>query len=921
MDPPGLAPLMEVLDHGRDGDPRWVVSDARNAAQAAAMARRAAASGRARGFVPMLVPLYLRFRDALADDLRQRALLLIGPLSSAVAESREALVDAAARSQRPHVLLTFRSAQTSGGTQVREARSAYGDEMTRDVSPPVEYSPEVARHILRAERATGFARSGRHAAAGRLLRDVAASLARRSAHVPAAQTLIVLGRLLLERGHAGTADEVFAQSIVLAELGRHEPSVIDGRIWQALARTDDGRVTEAESICRAVVLVAGRFAGRLAWARAVLARVLLWTNRMEEAGQLDLGVPPGPKDPAYGAGEDSPYGSGGALDEIVAACVHATAVRVFLATGRAFEAGQRARELLRTADGASDPLVRLIARVSHLRVLAAGGDLELAGEALGQVLDLARTARAPLRSARARLIWLEALRRAGRDREAQREMKMLGRIARGAPLLLRRAITQRLAHTDERPRGRPRDTRLPQGVPSIVPLVRIAHEVESDKDAVQRVVEWIAGELRTSRVDVVSADGGPVSTLISVGSGLPTRLGSRVLDAGIRLPAEVQSGGREIGIPVRLGSRLLAAVICRWPLDREPPPAAADITELAAAIAAPRLDALLASARETARASMAIPDLVGVSAAMADVRRAIERAATAPFAVLVEGESGVGKELVARAVHQLSPRRERRFCDVNCAALPDELLESELFGHARGAFTGAVADRPGLFEDASEGTIFLDELPDLSPRGQAKLLRVLQQHEVRRIGETFSRKIDVRLVTATNRDMKAEVADGRFRQDLLYRLDVIRIRIPPLRERPEDVAVLAEHFWTDAARRVGSTARLTHAVLAALSRYHWPGNVRELQNVMAALAVAAPARGRVQAALLPAAITGTTSVTSRRLAEARAQFEHRCVEVALARAGGSRTRAASELGLSRQGLLKTMARLGMLEPAEQDDAK
>ena len=277
----------------------------------------------------------------------------------------------------------------------------------------------------------------------------------------------------------------------------------------------------------------------------------------------------------------------------------------------------------------------------------------------------------------------------------------------------------------------------------------------------------------------------------------------------------------------------------------------------------------------------------------------------------------MGKELVARAVHQLSPRRERRFCDVNCAALPDDLLESELFGHARGAFTGAVADRPGLFEEASEGTLFLDELPDLSPRGQAKLLRVLQQQEVRRIGETFTRKIDVRLVTAANRDMKAEVADGRFRQDLLYRLDVIRIRIPPLRERPEDVAVLAEHFWTDSARRVGSNARLTHAVLAELSRYHWPGNVRELQNVMAALAVAAPARGRVQAALLPAAITGTTTVTSRRLADARAQFERRCVEVALARAGGSRTRAASELGLSRQGLLKTMARLGMVEGASR----
>ena len=246
---------------------------------------------------------------------------------------------------------------------------------------------------------------------------------------------------------------------------------------------------------------------------------------------------------------------------------------------------------------------------------------------------------------------------------------------------------------------------------------------------------------------------------------------------------------------------------------------------------------------------------------------------------------------------------------MNCAALPDDLLDSELFGHSRGAFTGAVADKAGLFEEADGGTLFLDEVPDLSPRGQAKMLRVLQQQEVRRVGETFSRKVDVRLVTAANRDMRAEADAGRFRSDLLYRLDVIRIRIPPLREHPEDVALLAQRFWRASAARVGSGATLTHGLLSDLARYHWPGNVRELQNVMAALAVAAPARGTVRASLLPA--TWSAGVTSGRLADARAQFERRCVEIALARAGGSRTRAAAELGLSRQGLLKTMARLGL----------
>jgi transcriptional regulator with PAS, ATPase and Fis domain len=306
-----------------------------------------------------------------------------------------------------------------------------------------------------------------------------------------------------------------------------------------------------------------------------------------------------------------------------------------------------------------------------------------------------------------------------------------------------------------------------------------------------------------------------------------------------------------------------------------------------------------------------VSGLVGVSVAMREVRAAIVRAAAAPFTVLIQGESGVGKELAARAIHQLSARRERPFNDVNCAALPDDLLDAELFGHARGAFTGAVADRTGLFESADGGTVFLDEVADLSARGQAKLLRVLQQREVRRVGETFTRPIDVRLVTAANRDLACEVEEGRFRQDLLYRLDVIRVRIPPLRERPEDVAPLAMHFWAAASGRVGTSAMLTHGVLSALARYHWPGNVRELQNVISALAVAAPSRGQVRATLLPAAITGAACVTATRLADARLQFERRVIESALARSNGNRSRAARELGLSRQGLLKMMARLSV----------
>ena len=277
----------------------------------------------------------------------------------------------------------------------------------------------------------------------------------------------------------------------------------------------------------------------------------------------------------------------------------------------------------------------------------------------------------------------------------------------------------------------------------------------------------------------------------------------------------------------------------------------------------------------------------------------------------IEGESGTGKELVARAVHQLSARRERRFCDVNCAALPEELLESELFGHAKGAFSGAVVDRAGLFEEADGGTLLLDEVADLSPRAQAKLLRAIQQQEIRRVGESFSRKIDVRIIAAANRDMRAEAMAGRFRQDLLYRLDVIHIHIPPLRERADDIPLLADHCWKVTAARTGSQARLSPATLSELARYAWPGNVRELQNVIAALAVAAPPRGWVRPALLPAIIGAATTVSATRLADARLQFERRFVEVALARAGGNRARAARALGLSRQGLRKTLTRLGV----------
>ena len=297
------------------------------------------------------------------------------------------------------------------------------------------------------------------------------------------------------------------------------------------------------------------------------------------------------------------------------------------------------------------------------------------------------------------------------------------------------------------------------------------------------------------------------------------------------------------------------------------------------------------------------------------LRAAVVRAARAPFPVLVEGESGSGKELVARGVHRFGPRRDRRLCTVNCAALADDLLEAELFGHARGAFTGAVGERAGLFEEADGGTIFLDEVGELSPRAQAKLLRVLQDGEVRRVGENMPRRVDARIVAATNRRLDEEVAANRFRADLRFRLDVVRIVVPPLRERASDIPSLAAHFWTEAAARVGTAATLTAETLSTLARYDWPGNVRELQNVIASLAVHAPRRGRIGPAVLPVHIARGAATGATTFEAARHEFERRFVRAALAHAGGQRARAARTLGVSRQGLAKMMRRLRIHEKA------
>ncbi len=237
--------------------------------------------------------------------------------------------------------------------------------------------------------------------------------------------------------------------------------------------------------------------------------------------------------------------------------------------------------------------------------------------------------------------------------------------------------------------------------------------------------------------------------------------------------------------------------------------------------------------REEVTAALGMGEFVGESQALQHVLRQVQLVAPTDAAVLITGESGTGKELVARAIHDRSPRKGRALIKVNCSAVPDALFESEFFGHVKGAFTGALADRPGRFEVADRGTLFLDEIGEVPLAMQAKLLRVLQEGEFERVGDLRTRPVDVRIVAATNRDLKHEVEAGRFREDLYYRLSVFPVHIPPLRERREDIPKLALHFIAQSAQRMNRRVpRVTQAMLSQLAAHDWPGNVRELQNVI-----------------------------------------------------------------------------------------
>ena len=302
-------------------------------------------------------------------------------------------------------------------------------------------------------------------------------------------------------------------------------------------------------------------------------------------------------------------------------------------------------------------------------------------------------------------------------------------------------------------------------------------------------------------------------------------------------------------------------------------------------------------------------DLVAESPAMRRVLDVVERVAPHPTTVLITGESGTGKEVLARTIHRLSPRRGAPFVAVNCAAIPENLLESELFGHVRGAFTGASADHRGLFEEASGGTLLLDEVGDLPLALQAKLLRVLQEGEIRRVGDNKPRRVDVRVLAATARDLAADVKEKRFREDLYYRLNVVHVHIPPLRERPEDLDGLVAVMVARGAERSGRGAQLSPEAMTAIRRHPWPGNVRQLENAIERATVLSR-DGVIGPEAFAAADAGVASGPGAMAAPGRQESlkktlpraDREAIEAALRAAGGNRTEAARLLGVSLRTL-------------------
>jgi DNA-binding NtrC family response regulator len=802
----------------------------------------------------------------------------------------------------------------------------------REVSAlqPIESKPAAIEHAAEGRLAYGppsipggrpgamFAEadrllaSGRHAAAERALRAGAAAFDRRGDTFHTGEAHMSLGRLLLTRGRAADARAAFDHAHERFQCARAPVQALSAMRHLGMAQTDLGLFADAERSCRAAHSAASvlQDADALSLCGVGLARALVWQQRFADAqAVLDSCAPP--------AGPEA------------IARYWCLAARLRLAADDCAGAW-RSIERARPHGRASEPVIESLVRRWEAAVQSRVGDLEAVEVHVRAGLAAARAAHLPLRALKLRLTVIEGLLAGGkldRARSAARQLRTVSRAS--LPPLLRRRIDRAQAQVEAEKGIREPRLRSPamahEAVTGFQPamvgdldglknLLSLAHQVDDEREALVRAAACIRKHTHAIGVGIFGFPNGTrqsgTEKLLACAGAASAGIAARAFDAGLSIGPEAAAGGVEAAVPLRYLNRVIGSIAIRWSVEG-PEHGARAMSFVSAAAEACAPPAYVLQERQVPVAQAAGGcDLIGVSAAMEDVRRQVARAASAPFTVLIEGESGSGKELVARAIHTAGCRRERRFCALNCAAMPEELVDAELFGHAKGAFTGAGHERVGLFESADGGTVFLDEVGELSARAQAKVLRVLQEGEVRRIGENFTRSFDTRLVAATNRPLRTEVEAGRFRQDLLYRLDVIRIAVPPLRDRVEDIPLLASLFWRQSAERIGSKAVLGQAALSMLARYDWPGNVRELQNVLAALVVAVPSRGVVPASALPAAVAGAARfVAHESLESARVKFEQRFVRAALARTAGHRGRAAAALGLSRQGFAKLMQRL------------
>lgn len=779
---------------------------------------------------------------------------------------------------------------------VHEASAPYGTTPAIDVTPsrpvkPMRMASALARADRRAALLTG---AGRHGAAMRLLERAIRLLQAREARNDAATCALRLAWIARSRGDCDDARVQIERARAMSDdASTHAAaSAAAGILW-----TDEGRHVEAEAALRSAVAAASTLQRPDVARRAALglARALLWQERVSDAlaALEDL------------SGPECPEVSCEAL--ALAARIHATAGDVAAALGAASQALLRSSAL-------RHPRLESSAHRAMAVALLLARDLTGAESHARSALRAASVGHLPLTALRLRALLLSILRAADPAAELARRLREALQRALRRGRLPHVVRTQIGVACEADPQGPPfhRVQRFRRDTGEIVAeLVDAAQRAPDDAAALRCVLEVISDRIQASSAVLLA---GPDASRVMAGWGRPWRERSssarRALDSGLAAPIDRAMQPPEAAEPVKYAGNTVAAIACRWPAGSWVDPAAVALYLGAGALALSAHVQALLDVRDTSL-QITWGDLLGESPAAVTLREAVQRAARAPFPVLIEGESGSGKELVARAIHRLGPRRDRRFCAINCAAITDELVEAELFGHARGAFTGAAAERAGLFEEADGGSLFLDEVGELSARAQAKLLRVVQDGEVRRVGENFPRRVDVRLIAATNRRLEQEVAAARFRADLRFRLDVVRITVPALRERVADIPMLAAHFWHDASSRVGSRATLGPETLAALSRYDWPGNVRELQNAIAWIAVHAPRRGKIGASMLPSRLAAATPQSTGSFETARADFERRFVRAALSQTGGHRARTAQVLGVSRQGLAKMLRRLGI----------